>query len=245
MTEQSRHKLANFSIVMPYFNEEQNIKCSLNGAVEYCRARFEDFEIVAVDDASTDRTVELARNIQKNEPRIKIVALEKNTRFVGALKRGYAEATKDYVFYTDGDCPIDYFDIDKAFEQLDYYDVLVGFRMTRDKEGLLRKLYTNGYRFVLLLLFGLRFKDVNFSFKLFPRKVIQAITIESTSSFIDAEILYKIKEAGYRIGEVPVHYHSRTKGKSTLASPMIIVRLVIEMLKFRFMRSNTITIRND
>ena len=221
---------------MTYYNEEMNIEDSLNGALKYLKGRFKDFEIVAVDDCSTDRTLELAMRIQASEPGLRIIHLEQNTKFAGALRRGFAEASKEYVFYTDGDCPIDYNDIDLAFPLLGRYDVVVGRRITRDQEGYIRKIYTTGYRLTLRLLLGVNFRDINFSYKLFPKKALDAIRIESSSSFIDAEILWKLQRAGFRIGEVPVRYFSRRKGASTLASPIIIVRLMKELLSFRFGR---------
>jgi glycosyltransferase involved in cell wall biosynthesis len=191
-----RDQARSLSIVIPYYNEELNIERSLQDALDYLRPHLEDFEIIAVDDCSTDRTLELARRLQATEPRIKIVHLETNSKFAGALKKGFAAATKDYVFYTDGDCPIDYEDLDRAFAELDRYDVVIGARVTRDKEGLIRKFYTKGYRLTLILLLGLRFHDINFSFKLFPRQALRSIEIESDGSFIDAEILYKLQKRG-------------------------------------------------
>ena len=232
MTEQPEPRSRSLSVVMPYYNEELNVRESLQAALDYLRPRFADFEVVAVDDRSADRTLAIAREMQAAEPRIRIVALETNTRFAGALKRGFAAATKEYVFYTDGDCPIDFADLDRAFDALGPFDAIVGCRITRDQEGWLRKLYTTGYRWTLRLLLGMNYCDVNFSFKLFPRRALAGITIESTGSFIDAEILYKLERAGCRIGEIPVRYHSRQRGTSTLASPRIIVRIVREVLGF-------------
>jgi glycosyltransferase involved in cell wall biosynthesis len=226
------------SVVMPYYNEELNVRESIGAALAYLRPRFDDFEVVAVDDHSTDRTLTLARAMRAEEPRIKIVALAENTRFAGALKRGFAAAEKEYVFYTDGDCPIDFEDLDRAFEKLAECDVVVGYRITRDAEGWIRKLYTAGYRWTLRLLLGLDYRDVNFSFKLFPKRALDTIRIDSDGSFIDAEILYRLGRAGYRIGEIPVRYHSRVRGTSTLASPQIIFRIVGELWRFR--RANRI-----
>jgi glycosyltransferase involved in cell wall biosynthesis len=225
-------KVRSLSIVMPYYNEELNIERSIGGALDYLRKRFDDYEVVAVDDCSKDRTLELARAMQAAEPRLKVVALPANSKFAGALKAGFAAASKEYVFYTDGDCPIEFDDIDAAIALLDNCDVAVGYRTTRDQEGILRKLYTNGYRLTLRFLLGLNFRDVNFSFKLFPKKSLDCIGIDSNGSFIDAEILYKLKKAGCCVGEIPVRYHSRRLGESTLASPTIIFRIVRELFAF-------------
>jgi glycosyltransferase involved in cell wall biosynthesis len=233
MADDPARRVNSLSVVMPYYNEEENVERSIAEALAYLRPRFADFEIVAVDDCSRDRTLEIARRLQAAEPRIKVVALPTNSKFAGALKAGFAAASKQYVFYTDGDCPIDFADVDRAIAALDQCDVVVGRRVTRDREGWMRRLYTLGYRTTLRLLLGLSFRDVNFSFKLFPKQALDAIQVVSCGSFIDAEILYRLQRAGCRVGEIPVHYHSRVRGESTLASPAIIWRIVGELLAFR------------
>ena len=220
------------SVVIPFYNEEDNIDASLNAALVYLRARFTDFEIVAVDDASTDQTPVKARSWQAYDPRVRVVTMPQNTRYAGALKAGLAAAAKEYVFYTDGDCPIDYKDIDRALALTDRYDVVVGYRTSRDREGLRRKLFTWGYRLILRLLLNLKYRDVNFSFKLFRRRDLRKLELQSTGSFIDAEILYRLQRMGCRIREIPVQYHSRRGGRSTLASLAIIRRVLREMAVF-------------
>ena len=238
MSHSFQTDMPSLSIVMPYYNEELNVATSITSALQYLRGRWRDFEIVAVDDHSTDRTLELLHKMQADEPRIQVVALTANTKFAGALKRGFAVASKQYVFYTDGDCPIDFSDIDKAMTLLDRFDVVVGYRTSRDAEGFVRRLYTWGYRMFLRFLLGLRFRDVNFSFKLFPKRALDAISIESKGSFIDAELLFKLREAGFSIGETPIRYYSRRKGKSTLASPLIVLRIWREAWAFARSRSS-------
>ncbi|NLH48863.1 MAG: glycosyltransferase [Myxococcales bacterium] len=220
------------SVVIPFYNEEDNIDASLNAALAYLRARFADFEIIAVDDASTDQTPVKARSWQAYDRRVKIVTMPRNTRYAGALKAGLAAATKEYVFYTDGDCPIDYEDIDRALALTDRCDVVIGYRLNRDREALRRKLFTWGYRLILRLLLKMKFRDVNFSFKLFRRRDLRKLELQSTGSFIDAEILYRLQRMGCRIREIPVQYHSRRGGRSTLASLAIIRRVLREMAVF-------------
>ncbi|MBZ0272400.1 glycosyltransferase family 2 protein [bacterium] len=228
------------SVVIPYYNEEANIEPSLHGALDYLRRRFDDFEIVAVDDKSTDATLSIARRIAAGEPRVRVVALDTNTRFAGALKAGFAAATKEYVFYTDGDCPICWDDLDRAIVELIRYDAVVGYRTTRDKEGWIRKLYTTAYRLTLRAALGLSFRDVNFSFKLFSRNALAAVMpIASTGSFIDAEILCRLLDRGLAIREIPVQYRSRVRGTSTLATPAVIVKLLGELASFWNARRKT------
>ncbi len=228
----------NLSIVIPYFNEELNVEASIQGALCYLRKHWEDFEIVAVDDHSTDRTLEILCRLQADEPRIRIVALPQNTRFAGALKRGFAAASKAYVFYTDGDCPIDYEQIDDALKMLDRYDIVVGYRTTRDKERPIRRLYTSGYRMVLAMLLGLHIRDVNFSFKRFPKAALDA-------SICNPEAVAVYQKAGYRAMKIePMRSTRDTILDLTQRAPLVTTKASDES-KQQWDKDNTTGLRYE
>src|SRR4029453_17287600 len=108
-------------------------------------------------------------------------------------------------------------------------DVLAAYRFDRTSEGLLRTIYTLGYSGVIRTLFGLRLRDVNFSFKLFRRSLLERIVLKSEGSFIDAEFLVRARRAGAAIIQIGVDYFPRTRGTSSLASPSVIVKILQEM----------------
>jgi glycosyltransferase involved in cell wall biosynthesis len=190
-----------------------------------------DWEIVIVDDASTDGTGARADRLATADPRVRALHNPVNRRLGGTLRAGYAAATKDLIFYTDADLPVDFGELPRAVRLLEYQqaDLLAGYRFDRTSEGLHRALYTIGYHVVIRLLFGLRIRDVNFAFKLFRRSLLQRIELKSEGSFIDAELLLRARKAGAVMIQLGVDYFPRTRGPSKLSSLGVIAAILREM----------------
>jgi glycosyltransferase involved in cell wall biosynthesis len=191
-----------------------------------------DHEIIVVNDHSTDRTVEMAERLAQEDPSLRLVHNE-GARGLGAtLRRGYATASKDLVLYTDADLPFDILELSRAVRLLRYQhaDVLAAYRFDRTSEGLVRTLYTLVYSALIRTLFALRLRDVNFSFKLFRRSLLDRITLVSDGSFIDAEFLLRARKSGASIIQIGVDYFPRSRGVSTLASRRVILGILREML---------------
>jgi hypothetical protein len=127
--------------------------------------------------------------------------------------------------------PFDLLEIERAVRLLEYQqaDVLSAYRFDRTSEGLLRTIYTIGYSALIRTVFRLRFRDINFSFKLFRRALLDRIVLKSEGSFIDAEFLVRARKAGAQVIQIGVDYFPRTRGQSTLASPGVIVGILREM----------------
>ena len=221
------------SVVFPMWNEEAYVHRAVAAAREALAEVTADGEIILVDDASTDRTGELADALARQDPRIKVIHNERNRKLGGTLRAGYAAATKDLVVYSDADLPFDFREIARAVRLLDYQqaDVLAAYRHDRTAEGPLRTLYTIVYTSLIRLLFQLRVRDVNFSFKVFRRSLLERIELKSEGSFIDAEFLVRAKKSGASIIQIGVDYFPRSRGLSTLASPGVIVDILVEMAR--------------
>ena len=221
------------SVVFPMWNEEAYVHRAVAAAREALAEVTADGEIILVDDASTDRTGELADALARQDPRIKVIHNERNRKLGGTLRAGYAAATKDLVVYSDADLPFDFREIARAVRLLDYQqaDVLAAYRHDRTAEGPLRTLYTIVYTSLIRLLFRLRVRDVNFSFKVFRRSLLERIELKSEGSFIDAEFLVRAKKSGASIIQIGVDYFPRSRGLSTLASPAVIVNILVEMAR--------------
>ncbi len=159
------------SVVFPMWNEEAYIQRAVAAARQALARTTSDHEIIIVNDASTDRTGELADALAREDPHIKVVHHPKNRKLGGSLRSGYALATKDLVLYSDADLPFDLLEMERAVRLLEYQqaDVLSAYRFDRTSEGLLRTIYTIGYSALIRTVFRLRFRDINFSFKLFRR----------------------------------------------------------------------------
>jgi len=219
------------TVVFPMFNEEAYVERAVNAARDVLGRTAHDFEIVVVDDASTDGTGPLADRLARADPRVRVVHNPVNLKLGGALRAGYAAATKDLVFYTDADLPIDLAELPRAVRLLEYQqaDIVAAYRHDRTSEGWLRTVYTFAYNHLIRILFGLKVRDVNFAFKLFRRSVLHRFPLRSSGSFIDAEFLLRARKHGCPIIQIGLDYFPRTRGLSTLASFGVIAEMLREM----------------
>lgn len=221
------------SLVIPMWNEEETIAHAIACADEALVAYGGDYEIVIVDDASTDRSAELVREAAAANPRIRLVQHAVNRKLGGALKTGYAAAAKDLVLYMDADLPFDPHVIARAVQALRITraDLIAGYRLDRTGEGLLRTVYSYLYNTLIGVLFGWPHRDINFSFKLMRREVLDAVELKAEGSLIDAELIVKAKNLGFVIQQIGLDYFPRTRGQSTLSSPAVIAKIFGELVR--------------
>jgi glycosyltransferase involved in cell wall biosynthesis len=223
------------SVVYPMFNEEENIERAVHFAEEVLTDMTSDYEILIVNDASTDRSPEIADALARSNTRVKVFHHERNLKLGGTLRTGFSKATKELVFYCDSDLPVDLLELKRAVRIMEFTrsDVISAFRFDRTAEGFVRTVYSVGYNLLIRFLFPLRVKDINFSFKLFKREVLDQVALQAQGSFIDAELLIKSKLHGFKITQFGVDYFPRNRGLSTLATPDVIVKMIRELIAFR------------
>jgi glycosyltransferase involved in cell wall biosynthesis len=222
-------------VVFPMFNEEAYVRRAVDAASDAARRVSDDYQIVIVNDASTDATGRLADELAAADPHVTVVHNERNRKLGGTLRAGYAAATKELILYSDADLPFDMRELERAVRLLEYQqaDVLSAYRFDRRVEGFVRTAYSLGYNLVIRVLFGLRLKDVNFCFKLFRRSLLERIALRSEGSFIDAEFLIRARNAGATVIQMGVDYFPRTRGVSTLSSPGVILGILKEIVRLR------------
>ena len=222
---------ASLSVVVPMYNEEAYVDRSVAAATGVLDEMGGEWEIVIVDDASTDDTARRAESLAAADARVRVIHNAVNRRLGGTLRAGYGAARKDLIFYTDADLPVDLAQLPRAVRLLEYQqaDLLAGYRFDRTSEGLHRALYTIGYHVLIRLLFGLRIRDVNFAFKLFRRPLLQRFELRSEGSFIDAELLLRARKAGAVMIQMGLDYFPRTRGRSKLSSLGVIAAILREM----------------
>jgi len=224
------------TIFYPAFNEESYIKRAVEAAREVGDCMLEnnevsDYEILIVNDASTDRTSEILEAISEDDKRIRCIHHEKNRGLGGALKSGFKHANGNLVLYSDIDLPFDMMELRKAYRLMRYYeaDIVTAFRFDRICEGIRRLIYSRVYNATVMLLFGLRVKDVNFAFKLIKKEVLNKVELKSEGSFIDAELLTKSNQLGFHIIQFGTNYFHRSRGISTLSNLSTIFNILREM----------------
>jgi glycosyltransferase involved in cell wall biosynthesis len=227
------------TIFFPMFNEEELIVRAVDAAREVSGRLVAagevgaGYEILIVDDASTDTTGKIADELAAEDPHVRVVHHEVNRKLGGSVKTGFTEARGDLILYTDGDLPVDMLDLEKAVRLLRIYqaDIVSAYRHDRTLEGSRRVIYSFFYNHLVRLVLGLRVRDANFAFKLIRRRVLDHVRLQSEGSFIDVELLAKAKRLGFHITQFGVDYFPRTRGESTLSSLGVIRKTVTEMLR--------------
>jgi glycosyltransferase involved in cell wall biosynthesis len=224
------------TFLFPMWNEEAMIRRTVAAAHEAGRRLVHEgqvgsYEVLLVDDASTDGTGKIADELADDDPRVQVVHHPENRKLGGALKTGFANAAGDIVLYTDADLPCELREADKALRLLRLYeaDIVSAYRFDRTAEGVQRAVYSYLYNHLVRWLLGVRIRDVNFAFKLIRRRVLDHVELASEGSFIDAELIAKADRRGFRFVQFGVDYIARTRGTSTLSSPTVIVKIVREL----------------
>ncbi|MDO8629693.1 MAG: glycosyltransferase family 2 protein [Phycisphaerales bacterium] len=220
------------TVFFPCYNEEANVERTTLAALKVCRRLSSDFEIIIVDDGSRDRTGEIADRLAAEHANVRAVHNKPNRGYGGALQRGFHEATKDWVFYTDGDGQFDFEEIDKLFPLLERFDIASAYRLDR-KDSFIRKVNAFCWTTLVNTAFRLGLCDIDCAFKLYPRSLFSEIEMKSQGALIDTEILARAKRIGYTIGQVGVHHYPRTAGAQTGANLRVILRAFKELFKLR------------
>ncbi|MCE9667798.1 glycosyltransferase family 2 protein [Myxococcus stipitatus] len=226
-------KYPSISLFLPAWNEEDYVERAVSRALDVLPHLTDDFEIIVVNDASTDRTKELAEAMAARVPQLRVITHPVNLKLGGAMRTGLAASTKDIVVYSDMDLPWDLRELERALHLMDYLeaDMICAFRFDRTSEGPKRIVYSFVYNLLIRSLFDIQIKDVNFSFKVMHRRVLESMELKSQGSFIDAELVVKAIRKGFRVFQMGVDYFPRTRGISTLASPSVIVKMVKELVR--------------
>jgi glycosyltransferase involved in cell wall biosynthesis len=221
------------SLFFPAWNEEDYVERSVSRALDVLPRLTDDFEIIIVNDASTDRTQEICEALAARHPQVRVITHPVNLKLGGAMRTGLSASTKDVVVYSDIDLPFDLNELERALHLMKYLeaDMICAFRFDRTSEGPRRIVYSFAYNLLIRTLFGVHVKDINFSFKVMHRRVLEAVELNSQGSFIDAELVVKAIHQGFRVFQMGVDYFPRTRGVSTLSSPAVIARMVKELAR--------------
>jgi glycosyltransferase involved in cell wall biosynthesis len=202
------------SVFFPAYNDSGTIASMVVQAVMAARALTTDFEVIVVNDGSPDQTGEVLAELASIYPSVRVVTHVKNRGYGGALQSGFAAATKDAIFYTDGDAQYDPREMASLWRALsDDVDWVNGYKISRS-DPLHRIVIGRIYHHTVRLLFGFKVRDVDCDFRLVRRSVFDRVKLEKTSGVICLEMMKKFHDFGFTFAEVPVRHYHRAYGKS-------------------------------
>lgn len=223
-------KPLSISIVLPAFNEAENIATSVQRARDVLSQRDADFEVIVVDDGSSDATRAIVDAMAREDKRVRCLHHPRNRGYGAALRTGLLAGVKDLVFFTDADLQFDLGEIDRLLDHAQHYDIIAGYRANR-RDPLPRKVNAWAWGQLVDVLFDLRVRDIDCAFKVFHRRVLEAIDIRSVGAFVNSEILVRARAAGFTVKQVPVTHFARVAGEQTGANPKVIAKAFWELAR--------------
>lgn len=225
-------KLSSLSIIFPCYNDAGTIGNLVLLAVRVGEWISNDYEVIVVDDMSTDNSRAILAELSARFPILRVIRHERNRGYGGALKTGFAAAAKDYLFYTDGDGQYDVLELARLAEAMrDGVDIVTGYKVSR-ADSRFRRLVGFSYNRLVRFGFGIRVRDVDCAFRLMRRSVFERVKIESDTGLICTELMKKVQDLGLKTVEVPVHHFPRLYGSSQFFTVSNVGRSLLALLGY-------------
>lgn len=219
------------SAFFPAYNDAGTIPSMVIAADMTLRTVTDDYEIIVVNDGSSDHTGAVLEELTRSYPRLKVVHHQKNRGYGGALRTGFATASKELVFYTDGDAQYDPRELVLLLTAMaPSVDVVNGYKMKRS-DPLHRVVIGKLYHWTVKTAFGLKVRDTDCDFRLFRKTVFDKVSLERDSGVICVEMMKKVQDAGFNIAQVPVSHYHRAYGHSQFFNFRRVFRVGIDLTK--------------
>ena len=229
MSHESGASPAGLSIFFPAYNDGGTIASLVLTARRAAQKLTPDYEIIIVNDGSADRTPEIAEELSRTYPEVRVIHHGRNRGYGGALRSGFAAARKELIFYTDGDAQYDPAEMETLWRRMAAdVDLVNGYKISRS-DPLHRVVIGRIYHYTVKVLFGLVVRDVDCDFRLMRRSIFERVQLEHSSGVICLEMMKKIQDAGFRIAEMPVHHYHRAYGRSQFFNIRRLIRTGIDV----------------
>ncbi len=222
------------SIIIPVYNEEGNVKMlydELRGVLDRSK---QDYEIIFIDDGSTDSTFSILKELNKKDRHVKAIQFTKNFQKAAALTAGFKEAKGNVIITMDGDLQDDPNEIPRLLEELKRCDLVVGWRHDR-ADGITKKLPSRVFNFMIRMLTGLRMHDADCNMRAMKDYVVKGINIYGGLYRYIPILAYN---NGYSVREIMINHRRRAYGKSKYG----ITRLfngILDLITVKFLMSYT------
>ena len=218
------------SVFFPCYNEQDNVENTTKQAILVLEGLGGDYEVIIVNDGSSDNTSQVAQRLVSENDCVKVVNHSTNLGYGAALQSGFKAATKEFVFYTDGDGQFDINELPPLLPLTEQFDIVSCYRLNR-QDSFIRKINAWCWTKLVCLLFKMKLRDIDCAFKLFKREIFDNIEMSSSGALIDTEILARAIGKGYTVTQKGVHHYPRTAGSQTGADMKVIFRAFKELFQ--------------
>ena len=203
-------------MVLPAYNEEANVGPAIESALEVLPSLADRYEVIVVDDGSIDVTATVAEDwVERHHPAVRLLVHDTNRGYGAAIRTGLQHAGLDLVFYTDADRQFDIGELAYFLPLLEHNDLIIGFRVYR-YDSVLRSMISWVYNRIVGVLFRVRVRDVDCSFKLLRREVTDKLALEADDFFVDTEIVARARKWNFRIAQKGVRHYPRVAGETSV-----------------------------
>lgn len=218
------------SIVLPAYDEEANIDTAVAEATAAAERLVAEHEVIVVDDGSRDGTAARVRELADRDARVRLVTHDHNRGYGEALRSGFLASKLDFVFFTDADLQFDMGELALLLPYAGTVDVVAGYRLNR-QDALARRVNAIGWNLLVRVLFYVPVRDIDCAFKLFDRRVLLDVDIESVGAMVNTELMVKLGRRGASVVEVGVHHRPRRAGQGRGADPRVIATAFREIAR--------------
>lgn len=219
------------TIFFPAYNDSGTIASLVIAAHRAAQQLTSDFEILVINDGSADNTADITDELMGAYPEVRAIHHAVNRGYGGALRSGFAAASKELVFYTDGDGQYDPTELAALWPSMTTgVDLVNGYKISRS-DPWHRIIIGRVYHHTVKLLFGLKVRDVDCDFRLMRRSIFERVHLQHNSGVICLEMMKKVHDAGFNIAEVPVHHYHRAFGRSQFFNFPRLARTLVDVAK--------------
>lgn len=218
------------SLVVPALNEQEVIAETIRIYNNYLSQLFKKYEIIIVDDGSTDQTPKILRSIRKKIPHLRILTHPTNYGVGKAILDGFQAARGEWVMHNSADRPFDLLLLKHIIPLFNKSDVIVVARKDRSANSPFRKLTSLTSYILVRIMFGTPIKDFHF-IQIYRKNILNSVTVHSHDVFAPAELLVKLYKMGYKINHFSAPFHGRTAGYSKYSNPIRYVRYLKDLIR--------------